>query len=427
MEKSRHKSLATAVAAQGSILVFLLMGLEVMIMISPFAFFFYSIFSPIFNFLNHYPATAWLTAFFLPHMILPPTFILRAVRIAGSVLFVAGAATFLICASQVYLGKIFKWGIARHGVYRIIRHPQYLALALWGTGMVILWPRFIVLVSFSVMLVLYYYLAKDEERRMLVKYGESYAEYMSTTGMFLPQFIERLVPAPLHALANSPWRHMVFPITTLILVVGAGFLCREFTLRSLSFETAGNISLVSILPEDQTLETALAHSIVAGQSDTALTFLEPDKNYLGYVMPPDYIMQGMIANTGSEYHLFKQHNTAALITDWVLHPFEHLRRSPAAHMAKMHNVDPAVARRHHCPLGLDDATLDCSKCPYRRVIIVEVDGKAKGHLSGNEALSVNVARVPVAFLDINATTGEIVNSKQVEASTAWTGVPTPAI
>lgn len=75
------------------------------------------------------------------------------------------------------------------------RHPRYLSLALRGIGMAILWPRFIVIVSLSVMFVLYYYPAKDEERRMLSAYGESYGNYMSRTGRFLPRSIERFLPA----------------------------------------------------------------------------------------------------------------------------------------------------------------------------------------------------------------------------------------
>ena len=64
-------------------------------------------------------------------------------------------------------------------------------------------------------------------------------------------------------------------------------------------------------------------------------FLQSDKSYLGYVMPADYIMQGMIADTGDRSHLFKHHHTVALITDWVCHPFAHLRRPPGGHMAAM--------------------------------------------------------------------------------------------
>ena len=210
-----QRSLAKRIAAFGGIMVFFIMALEVMIMISPFAFFFYSVFSPFFNFLGQHAATRWAIAFFLPHMILPPTAFLKTVRIAGSFFFVIGFLGFSICALQVYLGKIFKWGIASRGLYQTVRHPQYLLLGVWGTGMAILWPRFIVLASLSLMFVLYYFLALDEERRMLNQYGDSYREYMNSSGMFLPRALERplaalvqrLIPSPTlrHRLSRSSW------------------------------------------------------------------------------------------------------------------------------------------------------------------------------------------------------------------------------
>jgi len=49
-------------------------------------------------------------AFYLPHMVYPPSLFLEVVRAVGSVMFVAGALVFLICAGQVYLGKLLKSG-----------------------------------------------------------------------------------------------------------------------------------------------------------------------------------------------------------------------------------------------------------------------------------------------------------------------------
>jgi len=185
------KEKITKVTAFASIVLFFIVAFEIMIMISPFAFFFYSVFNPIFDWLGQFPATRWLTAFFLPHMILPPTLFLKTIRIAGSAFFIIGVIAFIVCALQVYLGKLFKWGIADKGLYRYIRHPQYLALGIWGIGMAILWPRFFVLASLSIMFVLYYLLAKDEEKRMLNIYGESYEKYLSEKGMFLPKRVEK--------------------------------------------------------------------------------------------------------------------------------------------------------------------------------------------------------------------------------------------
>ena len=158
-----------------------------------------------------------------------------------------------------------------------------------------------------------------------------------------------------------------------------------------------------------------------------MSFLRDERSYLGYLMPPGYVMQGMIADKGSRFHLFKQHHTVVMISEWVLHPFEHLRRPPSAHMAKMRHVDPGIARRHHCPLGVDDANLNCATCPYRRVIIVEIQDNQQGPISGKDVLGINMNRTPVGFMDVNTQTGEIISAQEVNKSTAWKDVPTPAI
>ena len=122
MKKMDIKETLTMLAGRGSIIVFFIMAFEVMIMISPFAFFFYSVFNPIFKWLQQYSATRWLTSFFLPHMVLPPTLFLKAIRILGSAFFIIGFIAFSLCALQVYLGKIFKCGVANKGLYKYIRH-----------------------------------------------------------------------------------------------------------------------------------------------------------------------------------------------------------------------------------------------------------------------------------------------------------------
>jgi len=422
MKTSNFREWGKRFAARGGILVFFIMAFEVMIMISPFAFFFYSVFNPIFHWLDAYPATRWLTHFFLPHMVLPPNLTLKIIRISGSVLFVTGCTTFIICALQVYLGKIFKWGIANRGIYRFVRHPQYSSLGIWGAGMVILWPRFIVLATLSMMFSLYYFLAKDEEKRMVIQFGDSYSEYMRNTGMFFPKIWgdTSIVPAPINQF--SPKKIFAL-LSVMAVVIGAGFICRSFTLNSLQLKSTDNMTIVSIMPEDNEKDPAILNAIKYGR----IGFLKKNIDYLGYEMPVDYIMQGMIANTGTEHHLYKQHHTVGLIIDWVLHPFEHLRRSPSAQMAKMNNIDPAMARRHHCPLGIHNQNMDCNNCEYRRVIFVEVDNPTKKHISGKALFAFNTTRIPVGFIDINTKTGEIINVKGVDSETAWSDVPTPAI
>jgi protein-S-isoprenylcysteine O-methyltransferase Ste14 len=414
--KNRFKNFA----ATGGIALFFIMAFEILIMISPFAFFFYSVFNPVFAWLDHYTATSWLTGFFLPHMILPPTLLLKTIRILGSLFFVVGAVSFVICAAQVYGGKIFKWGVATRGLYKYIRHPQYFSLALWGAGLCILWPRFIVLASFSIMLILYYLLARDEERRMTAQYGQSYSDYLRNTGMFLPRCIETLCAFILKFIPDGPIRFVIAPALIVIVVIGCGFALRAVTLHSLLLQSKGNLTLVSILPEDNHLDANILNGI-----SQASAGLRSQNDYLGYVMPGDYVMQGMIADTGESFHLYKSHHSIAMIAEWVLHPFSHLRASPTLHMAKMHHVDPAFARRHHCPMGIDDPNLDCKTCPYRRVIIVQVERKNSTHLRPRQLFAFDATRVPIEALDIDTRTGHIVNVKKVKSSTAWKNVPTP--
>jgi hypothetical protein len=95
--------------------LYFVMGLEILIMISPAAGFFYAAFNPFLLSLAQSPVTRWLTVFYLPHIVLPPDTFLKIVRVTGSVLFVAGVAAFLLFAGQVYYRKFARKGVALGG------------------------------------------------------------------------------------------------------------------------------------------------------------------------------------------------------------------------------------------------------------------------------------------------------------------------
>jgi hypothetical protein len=259
---------------------------------------------------------------------------------------------------------------------------------------------------------------------MLAQHGRQYEDYMRRTGMFLPRFMERWFSFAYSLVPVGPWRYVIAPSLVVLLIIGGGAVLRQVTLHSLSFETQENLTLLSMLPEDNPLGARVAGGILKNNGGLGLA---SDKDYLGYLMPVDYIMQGMIADTGGEFHLYKKHHTIGMINEWVLHPFQHLRASPSLHMAQMNRVDPAVARRHHCPIGQKEANGDCDSCSYRRVIIVEVRHADGRRLAGADLFALDTTRVPVSFLDINANIGEIVNAVKVQKATAWQDVPTPGL
>jgi protein-S-isoprenylcysteine O-methyltransferase Ste14 len=57
-------------------------------------------------------------------------------------------------------------------------NPQYLALAIAGAGLAILWPRFLVIILWLAMVFVYYLSAKDEEGRMLRQHLDAYRNYV---------------------------------------------------------------------------------------------------------------------------------------------------------------------------------------------------------------------------------------------------------
>ena len=408
--KSRRAGLGR-LAAKSSIVLSFVVALEVVIMISPFALFFYAVFNPFLLALDRLAVTRWLTAFFLPHMIVPPDTLLATIRVLGSIFFVAGLLTFLVCAAQVYAGKIRKTGVASRGLYAVVRHPQYLSLAVSGVGLAILWPRFLTLALLAVMLFLYYLLAKDEERRMLNLYGDGYRAYMGRTGMLLPRFTAAEPPCRNQELYRVTWsRTLSILVVLLVIVIGSGFALRAYTVQHLpllSVEgvdavaiTAGDLAAVRDLLPDVLRDPAVASRLAASR--------QSDHRLLAYVIPVDYTMQGMIADTGDEWRLFEQHKTIAMITEYVLHPFGHLTEGHA-----------------HTVSGHGRMSAHDSPAMKRRIIVLDLSSDARPLTSSRDDFGIDVKRRPRFFVDVHLHTGEVLQARDIPAGSGWGTVPTP--
>jgi len=72
------------------------------------------------------------------------------------------------------------------GLYKFIRHPLYLSILLFGTG-VILKQAGIIQVCLGILnLAAIYVTARIEEKEMIAKFGGEYRDYMRQTKMFIP-------------------------------------------------------------------------------------------------------------------------------------------------------------------------------------------------------------------------------------------------
>ncbi len=106
-------------------------------------------------------------------------------KIIGAWMTVIGMGIILISWAKIYKAHNSQ-NFASTGLYRYIRHPQYLGLMLILSGWIIRWPTIITLIMFPILIIMYYRLAKYEEKEMLKLYGKKYEIYLDETSMFLP-------------------------------------------------------------------------------------------------------------------------------------------------------------------------------------------------------------------------------------------------
>ena len=76
--------------------------------------------------------------------------------------------------------------LVTNGIYRYIRHPQYAGFMLITLGLLVHWATIPLLVMWPILTLMYYRLAKKEERDMEREFGYQYLAYKKTTSMFFP-------------------------------------------------------------------------------------------------------------------------------------------------------------------------------------------------------------------------------------------------
>ena len=122
------------------------------------------------------------------------------------------------------------------------------------------------------MLFLYYLLARDEERRMVRRFGEGYRAYVERTGMFGPRVAEHLLgrrdgPRP----ALTVLRAIGILLGLLVVCVSGGFILRGYTVRHLPLAQVSGVDAITITTEDleaakELLPSVLAEAAVASNS-----------------------------------------------------------------------------------------------------------------------------------------------------------------
>jgi len=249
-------------------------ALEMIIMISPAAAYFYSVYTPLFHSLEQFQATAWLPQFFLPHLAHTQWPLFRWLSWLGAALTLIGLIGFLVCAVQLYYGKLIRKRLVSGGLYGRVRHPQYLLLIVAGAGLLLLWPRFFILVSYLLMLGLYYALARHEEELVRARYGQPAEEYMAKVPMFNP--LRR--PAP-----TATWQPLrrrtalAIWLGTTLAVLGVAFALRAIAVEQLYLVRleAPEVTALSLRPRTDAEIRELTGSVLDSEPVRAWTTQQP--------------------------------------------------------------------------------------------------------------------------------------------------------
>ncbi len=119
------------------------------------------------------------------------------VVLAGGSMYVWGLVMLLSLAAMigglVVMSKAWKQihkangELVISGVYDRVRHPQYFGLFLITVGMLIQWPTIITAAMWPILMLMYYRLARREEKEMESRFGDKYITYRQRVPMFWPR------------------------------------------------------------------------------------------------------------------------------------------------------------------------------------------------------------------------------------------------
>ena len=117
-------------------------------------------------------------------------------------------------------------------------------------------------------------------------------------------------------------------------------------------------------------------------------------------------MQGLIADTGDDWQLYKRHHSISRFSDWIFHPFTHLGGAHAS------AFEPGAHPHHSASAG-----------SVRRLIFVKVS--TTSITKPADVFDIGTTRTPDFMADVDVHSLSVLAMKNLPVETAWGRVPTP--
>tara|TARA_B100001179_G_scaffold101818_1_gene72302 strand:+ start:19 stop:669 length:651 start_codon:yes stop_codon:yes gene_type:complete len=78
--------------------------------------------------------------------------------------------------------------LAVTGLYAKVRHPQYIGFVAIMFGFLLQWPTIVTVIMFPILVVMYWRLAKKEERDSGERFGKAWDDYKAHVPAFIPKW-----------------------------------------------------------------------------------------------------------------------------------------------------------------------------------------------------------------------------------------------
>ena len=391
----------------GTALAYCLIGIEIVIMISPFALYFYSVYAPILNALSATPLTSWSTEFFLPHMVFFPDPLITAISYL-QLSMIAGLLLFFTAAIPLYYGRFTGKGVVRMSFYSKIRHPQYLFLAISGFGLMLYWPRFIILVMYVTMLFVYYCLARNEEWRMKNEEPEAYERYMASTPMFLPGEPGGKLFKALFGRIRPKWLGLIAAYgLSLLLALTLAMGLRQYTIGKLPVTTAADgCQLISVFPRPSS-EIAEVYQ-AALRSAEVRELVNSQKVNAVYLLPGDFFLNALLTE---EDRRFSDHMIERFpeILEWHQHKF-------SGGLGRFFRIFYNFV-----------STWNKFETDYEveRLVFVRVEDSTATAVPAPRIFDIGLHRHPVLLVDLNAASHTVITVTKTTDKNKWGNIPMP--